>query len=213
MLCTQIIKIFPVNPCCALKCSAPISLVFPVNPCCALKPLKSSLSIQVEHSNVVHSLVFPVKTCSALRSLKSYNNNNYNNNGHLYGAWSLARSRAQCAVQKAAEKCMNTYNGQNKKGFRPYNCQARKNLHPAISVNKVVSNQTLILAHMYGTSGYTANTKMYSGILHTHTHTGGAEGINYMQIWRDEFLRLAWKKMLILSDEHHMVMSSTVLGP
>ena len=24
-----------------------------------------------------------------------------------YGAWSLARSRAQCAVRKAAEKCIN----------------------------------------------------------------------------------------------------------
>ena len=33
------------------------------------------------------------------------------NNGHFYGAWSLA----QCAVQKAAEKCINTYSGQNKK--------------------------------------------------------------------------------------------------
>ena len=31
---------------------------------------------------------------------------------YFYGAWSLARSRAQCAVQKAAEKCINTYNGQ-----------------------------------------------------------------------------------------------------
>ena len=39
--------------------------------------------------------------------------NNNNNNGHFNGAWSLARSRAQCAVQKVAEKCINTYNGQN----------------------------------------------------------------------------------------------------
>ena len=39
--------------------------------------------------------------------------NNNNNNGHFYGARSLARARAQCAVQKAAEKCINTYNGQN----------------------------------------------------------------------------------------------------
>ena len=31
---------------------------------------------------------------------------------------------------------------------------------------------------------------------------GGEGVINYMQIWRDYFLRLAWK-MLILSDEHH----------
>ena len=43
-------------------------------------------------------------------------------------------------------------------------------------------------------------------------HTGGAAaggggGIKYIQIWRDEFLRLAWKKMLILSDKHHMVTS------
>ena len=45
----------------------------------------------------------------------------------------------------------------------------------------------------------------------THTHTGG--GINYMQIWRDECLRLAWKKMLILRDEHHTVTCSTVSGP
>ena len=49
---------------------------------------------------------------------------------------SIARSRAQCAVQNAAEKCINTYNGQNKKGFRPYDRQPRKNLHTAISVNK-----------------------------------------------------------------------------
>ena len=27
----------------------------------------------------------------------------------------LARSRTQCAVQKAAEKCINTHNGENKK--------------------------------------------------------------------------------------------------
>ena len=49
---------------------------------------------------------------------------------------SIARSRAQCAVQNAAEKCINTYNGQNKKGFRPYDRQPRTNLHTAISVNK-----------------------------------------------------------------------------
>ena len=42
--------------------------------------------------------------------------NNYNNyKGHFYGAGYLARSRAQCAVQKAAENCINTYNGQHKK--------------------------------------------------------------------------------------------------
>ena len=80
-----------------------------------------------------------------------------NNNGHFYGAWSLARSRAQCAVQKAAEKCINTYNGQIKKGFRPYDRQPRKNLHTAISVNKpklsvTKHDQTLILAHIYDTA-------------------------------------------------------------
>ena len=76
---------------------------------------------------------------------------------------------------KAAEKCINTYNGQNKKGFRLYNRQPRKNLHTAISVNKTKlsvtkHDQVLIWAHIYNTSRYTANTKMYSG-KHTHTHT------------------------------------------
>ena len=133
---------------------------------------------------------------SASRSFQPELPVNNNNNGHFYGAWSLARSRAQCAVQKAAENCINTYNGQNKKGFRPYDRQPRKNLHTAVSVNKpklsvTKHDQTLILAHMYNTSRYTANTKMYSGILHTHAHThtqvgggGGGRDINYMQIWR-----------------------------
>ena len=101
-----------------------------------------------------------------------------NNNGHFYGAWSLARSRAQCAVQKAAEKCINTYNGQDikNKSFGLYVRQPCKNLHTGISVNKLKlpvtkHDQTLILAHMYDTSRYTANTKMYSGILHTHILT------------------------------------------
>ena len=97
------------------------------------------------------------------------------------------KSKAQCAVQKEAEKCINTYNGQNTKGFEPYDRQPCKNLHTAISVNKPKLSvtkhvQTLILAHMYDTSRYTANTKMYSGILHTHTDTGGVRGINYTQI-------------------------------
>ena len=103
-------------------------------------------------------------------------------------------SRAQCAVQKAAEKCINTYNGQNKKAFGPYDRQPRNNLHTAISVNKpklsvTKHDQILILAHMHDTSRYTANTKMYSGILraraHTHTHTevgGGGGVIYYMQV-------------------------------
>ena len=108
--------------------------------------------------------------------LTATNSNNNNDNGHFYGTWSLARSRAQCAVQKAAEKCINTYNGQNKKGFGPYDHQPRKNLHTAISVNKpklsvTKHDQTLIWAHMYDTGRYIANTKMYSRILHTVTHT------------------------------------------
>ena len=120
--------------------------------------------------------------------------------------------------------------GEKKEGFRPYDRQPRKNLHTATTVNKpelsvTKHDQTLIWVHMYDTSRYTANTKMYSGILHTHTHArararaqiggggGGKGGVYYMQIWRDEFLRLAWKKMLILSDEHHTVTSSTVSGP
>ena len=53
-----------------------------------------------------------------------------------------------------------------KKGFGPYDHQPRKNLHTAILVNKpqlsvTKHDQTLILAHMYGTSRYTTNTKMY----------------------------------------------------
>ena len=50
-------------------------------------------------------------------------------------------------------------------------------------------NKLWFLAHIYDTSRYTA-TKMYSGILHTHTHTQVGRGINYTQIWRDEFLGL-----------------------
>ena len=53
--------------------------------------------------------------------------------------------------------------GREKKGFGPYDRQPRKNLHTAISVNKLKlsvtkHDQTLILAHMYDTSRYTANT-------------------------------------------------------
>ena len=37
------------------------------------------------------------------------NNNNHNNNkGHFYSTWSLAWSKTQCVIQKAAEKCINT---------------------------------------------------------------------------------------------------------
>jgi len=94
-------------------------------------------------------------------------------------------------TKKAAEKCINTHNGQNKKGFRPYDRQPRKNLHTAISVNKpklsvTKHDQTLILAHMYDTSRYTANTKMYSGILHTHTHAHRWGGVGVLIICRFE---------------------------
>ena len=60
----------------------------------------------------------------------------------------------------------------NKKGFRPYDRQPRTNLHTAISVNKpklsvTKHDQTLILAHTYDTSKYTANTKRSrSGLRH-----------------------------------------------
>ena len=48
--------------------------------------------------------------------------------------------------KKAAEKkkSINTYNGQNKKGFRPYDRQPCKNLHTAISVNKPKLSVTFI---------------------------------------------------------------------
>ena len=50
---------------------------------------------------------------------------------------SLARSRAHCAVQNEAEKYINTYNGQNKKVSGHTTAKPRKNLHTAISVNKL----------------------------------------------------------------------------
>ena len=94
-----------------------------------------------------------------------------NNSGHFYGAWSVARSWAQCAIQKDAEKCINTYNRERKRkksSFRPYDCQPCKSLHTAILVNKpklsvTKHDQTLIWAHMYDASRYTDNTKMYNG--------------------------------------------------
>ena len=125
------------------------------------------------------------RSCTRMDTLHSTaTETSNNNNGHFYGAWSLARSRAQCTVQKEAEKCINTYNGQNKKVSGHTTTQPCKNLHTAISVNKpklsvTKHDQNLIWAHMYNTSRYTANTKMYSRILHTcsrtftHTHTGG----------------------------------------
>ena len=68
-------------------------------------------------------------------------------------AYSLARSWAQCAVKKAAEKCIKTYNGRNKNGFGSYDHQPRKNLHRAISVNKpkllvTKHDQTVLSTHV-----------------------------------------------------------------
>ena len=69
----------------------------------------------LENVNPIHADLIPKHRqsciCILMHAAVPYNNNN---NRHFYGAWSLARSRAQCAVQKAAEKCINTYNGQNK---------------------------------------------------------------------------------------------------
>ena len=62
----------------------------------------------------VHTHVFRCMylcLCTSIPLSIHYHNNN---NGHCYGAWSLAKSKAKCARQKDAEKCINTYNGQNK---------------------------------------------------------------------------------------------------
>ena len=40
-------------------------------------------------------------------------NTTTNNNGHIYGAWSLAKSKAQSIMQKHAQKDINIYNTQN----------------------------------------------------------------------------------------------------
>ena len=84
----------------------------------------------------------------------------HTNNGHFCGAWSLARSWAQCAVHKAAGKCISTYNGQNKKGFGPYDRQPRKNWHAAVSAgtpathrHKHTQTQTHTHTHMHTESG------------------------------------------------------------
>ena len=47
----------------------------------------------------------------------------------------LAKSRAQCPVEKEAEKCIDTYNGQVK-CFRPYDRQTTQEFTCSISVNK-----------------------------------------------------------------------------
>ena len=128
-------------------------------------------------------------------------------------------------LTKNAEKCINS--GHNKKVLGHTTARPCTNLHTAISVNKpklsvIKQDQTLIWAHIYNTSRYTQKyTVEYRAHARAHTHkhihanTGvgvGGGGINCMQIWRAEFLRLAWK-MLMLSDEHHTVASSTVSGP
>ena len=61
---------------------------------------------------------------------------NNHNNTHLYGACSPMKSKAQCALQKEAEKwCISTCNGQNKV-LGLTTAKPGENLHTAILVNK-----------------------------------------------------------------------------
>ena len=77
-----------------------------------LSPKTHRKSMKTKHESY-NKLVSQKDTLVLVPTHDNNNNNNNNNNGHFYGARSLARSRAQCAVQKAAEKCINSYNGQN----------------------------------------------------------------------------------------------------
>ena len=63
---------------------------------------------------------------------------NNNNNGHFYGIWPLAKSKAQCAMQKMQEKHKVYKHKQctNKKVSGHTTAKPRKNLHTAILVNK-----------------------------------------------------------------------------
>ena len=83
-------------------------------------------------------------------------------------------------------------------------------------------SQVDILQTQKCTAGYCTQWQYWHTRTQAHTQVvvsygggggGGAYWLLYMQIWREEFLRLAWKKMLMVSDEHHTVMSSIVLGP
>ena len=82
-------------------------------------------------------------SCPCIFLNYSNNNNDNNNNGHFYRALSLAKSKAQCAVQKKkkkkknAEKCIDTYNGQNKHVSDHRTAKPRKVLHTEISVNEL----------------------------------------------------------------------------
>ena len=139
---------------------------------------------------------------------KSWSNDNWhtinnNNTGHFYGAWSPARAWAQCAIPKEAEKCINTYKGQNKKMSKVsghMTANPHKNLHTAISVNKpklsvTKHHQTLIWfwAHVYNitiTSRYIVQiqkcTVGYCTHIHTQVYGGGGGGGGLLIIYRFE---------------------------
>ena len=68
--------------------------------------------------------------------------------------WPLATSKAQCAAQGDAEKCINVYNGQNKKALGHMTDEPCKNLHTAVSINKPKQSvskhdQTVMWVHTY----------------------------------------------------------------
>ena len=160
-------------------------------------PTQTLVGVNKSYSNLWLVTSFMLPTCflhSPPRSpttTNSNNNNNNNNNEHFYGAWSLAKSRAQCAVQKAAVKCTNTYDRQNKKVSGHTTAKScRKNWLTAISVNKpklsvTKHDQTLIWAHTYiiqvdilqtqkRTAGYCTHTRTHARAharTHAHTHT------------------------------------------
>ena len=83
-----------------------------------------------------------------------------NNNGHFYGAWSLARSRAQCAVQKAAEKCIKTLYCEKCLLLACTHCES-------CSINQDEVSMCVSL-HISCASDWNILTYMHT---HTHTHT------------------------------------------
>ena len=151
--------------------------------------------------------------------------------------WSLARSRAQCAVQKAVEKCINWHTID--KIERPFSSgHATARTTQEFTYSNISVNKSKLSVTKHGQTQSDLNTHVWykpqinckyknavqRDIAHRHTHThthwhshthththwhkrvhththglGGGGGINYMQIWRDKFLRLAWKKMLMLT--------------
>ena len=70
----------------------------------------------------------------------TYHSNN--NNGHFHGALFRTKAKAQCAVQKDAEKSVNTCNAQNNKVLGLTTVTPHKNSHTAISGNKPKSSVT-----------------------------------------------------------------------